>query len=419
MKLFKITHKNVLLYASGQAISIIGDSAEAIALSWWVLEKTGSAGDVAKITVPGLVLRLFLTPLIAPIADKFSPKRTLLLSNFLKFLVFIAVALLTLTDQFHWFALMSLYMLASVFGAIFSAAAGGYVPSLVDREEIPEAMQKTSLLQTIGGISGGMLGAIAVSAVGNFGAMFFNALSFLVSLLLILMIDKPDKLIESKYTNLSTSYISWRIDLYQGFRFIFKLPGLASSLFVFCAVNFFASGLNILLPTIVNSEKIDVKYLGIIESVGMTGQVGALFAISFLGSAKFSKSILCAVFLLLTGTSIFFFSLVHTPLVPALAMFIAMGSCSLFNMMLSAQLMMIIPENYRGRVGAFMGTMCGAAVPLGFTCASVFSDKFSPSSAISVSAVGVVSLAVVLFFHSGFSKLMNCTADNADKLLDN
>lgn len=415
MKLFNKTHKNVYLFASGQALSIIGDSAETMALSWWILTATGSVADVAKITVPGIVLRLVLTPLIAPLTDKYPRKKVLVWSSFVKFVLFIGVAMLSWNTQINWPLLITLYIIASIAGAVFSAAAGGFVPSLVERKEIPDAMQKNSLLQSIGGICGGMIGGLVVSFAGISGAMTINAFSFLLSMLLIILININEQQKENQLLTIAESIKAWQADFYDGFRFFLKVPGLAASLLIICAINFFTSGLSILLPAIINAEKIGVKYLGLVETVGMIGSVSALLVAGFFTPKAHLKAQFCILFLIVSGISLYFISWVHILAVPPSAMFVAYAAIALFNMLLSGQIMMIVPDSHRGRVGAFLMTLSGAAVPLGLSAAGLISDKFSPAIAISVVSFGVVSAACLLIFVPGFSKLMTCSAEEAGK----
>jgi len=69
------------LFRLGQAISVLGDSCGAIALSWWILDATGSAVVMSSVLAPAMVVRIVLTPLFGPLGDRVTRKKLIIVSD--------------------------------------------------------------------------------------------------------------------------------------------------------------------------------------------------------------------------------------------------------------------------------------------------------------------------------------------------
>lgn len=59
------------MFRFGQLASLLGDGCGMIALSWWVLDKTGSAASISVVLAPAMVVRVVLLPFMGPLADQF------------------------------------------------------------------------------------------------------------------------------------------------------------------------------------------------------------------------------------------------------------------------------------------------------------------------------------------------------------
>ncbi|MBF0301043.1 MAG: MFS transporter [Oligoflexia bacterium] len=81
--------KNFYLYQIGLGLSLIGDNCSALALSWWVLEKTGSTVAMSMILAASMITRIVLVPLLGPVADSFKRKNIMLISQIYMAIYFI------------------------------------------------------------------------------------------------------------------------------------------------------------------------------------------------------------------------------------------------------------------------------------------------------------------------------------------
>ncbi|HET7080780.1 MAG TPA: MFS transporter, partial [Chloroflexia bacterium] len=166
---------------TGQAISRLGDSIHRVALSWWVLEQTGSAA------VMGTVLIFSFTPmllflLIGGVAgDRLPRVRLMLGSDLLRGGVVALVAALAAT---HTLQIWHLYVASMVFGlldAFFQPAYTALVPEITPAPLLPSANSLTSLSGQLSNIAGPAIGAGIVAAGGTALAFAVDSLSFFLS----------------------------------------------------------------------------------------------------------------------------------------------------------------------------------------------------------------------------------------------
>src|SRR3989304_2935035 len=96
----------------GQTVSRLGDSVYRIALSWWVLEKTGSAAAMAAVAVFTLVPMLLFLLVGGVIVDRLPRFRVLLASDIVNTGVVGVVAILAQTNRlevWHIYAASGLF----------------------------------------------------------------------------------------------------------------------------------------------------------------------------------------------------------------------------------------------------------------------------------------------------------------------
>jgi MFS family permease len=176
------------LYAA-QLISFAGDWFATVALLGLALELSGSA------TVASLVLVLqtggfaLFSPVAGVLADRFDRRRLLVAADLVRVPIALAFMLARGPDTL-WLALVAVALLAAV-GALFEPTSSAALPNLVDDDELPVA---NVLLGSAWGVMlavGAAIGGIVAATLGRDAAFVVNALTFLVSALLIVGIHRP------------------------------------------------------------------------------------------------------------------------------------------------------------------------------------------------------------------------------------
>lgn len=165
----------------GQSLSAIGDGVAPIALSFAVLDLTGSIGDL------GLVLAARTAPLVVFVliggvwADRLPRKTVMLCSDLVRAGAQGACAALLLSGSAHIWQLAALQALYGVARSFFGPASTGLVPQTVAPDHVQQANALMGIGENLATVLGPALGGVFVVAVGSGWGLAFDGAAFLVS----------------------------------------------------------------------------------------------------------------------------------------------------------------------------------------------------------------------------------------------
>jgi MFS family permease len=173
-----IRHRSFVALFTGRTVSLVGNSFATIALTFAVLDLTGSAGDL------GLVLAARSLPQVAfllfggVIADRLPRHLVLVVTNVISGVTQAAVAALLLTDNATITALVALVAVNGAAAAFIFPATAGLVPRTVPAEDLQPANVVLRMAATAAMITGASVGGLLVAAVGSGPALAVDAASF-------------------------------------------------------------------------------------------------------------------------------------------------------------------------------------------------------------------------------------------------
>ena len=178
-------------YYSGRVISLVGTAIAPIALTFAVLDLTGSASAL------GLVLAARFLPMVVfllvggVIADRFSRSTVMQLSHYLSAATQGAVAVLLLTGTAELWMIVVLQALNGTVNAFTFPAMQGIVPQVVPRGYIQQANAMLSFSRNGLAIIGPSVGALLVVTAGSGWALLVDALTWLVAALFMARVRLP------------------------------------------------------------------------------------------------------------------------------------------------------------------------------------------------------------------------------------
>ena len=180
-----LKNRTFLLLFLGNTISLIGFGFNLVGVSWLVLEVTGSELALGKLmamaTVPGVVLALFAGIII----DKVNRKWLLVVLDLFRMLVVGTFVILLVQDRFSMTALFITVLLMGTGSSLFWPTAQAFVQELVSAKDYFHANALLSASYQAGSILGAGIGGVVVHFYGVPTALAFNALTHLISALLI------------------------------------------------------------------------------------------------------------------------------------------------------------------------------------------------------------------------------------------
>ncbi len=172
-----------------QVLSMAGDWLSFVALLSLMLELTGSGLSVSTLLLCTSVPSLLVAPIAGVVADRCDRRRVMITADLVRMLCVLGYLLLESADQ-AWLAYL-LTILLAVASGFFAPAAAAALPNLVTAGQLTSA-------NALAGATGGVMTALAawlggwVSAhLGRPLAFGLDALSFLVSALVLLSVRQP------------------------------------------------------------------------------------------------------------------------------------------------------------------------------------------------------------------------------------
>jgi len=169
-----------LLY-SGQLVSLLGDGIFTIALSFAVLDETGSEAGL------GIVLASGALPLVGFVlvggvwADRLSRRRVMLVADGARMAIQGLLAALVLFGQVPIWAFVVFYALYGIAMAFFSPASTGLLPETIPASELQRANGLVGMTRSVTAIAGAAVGGVLVATIGAGSAIAVDSVSFAVS----------------------------------------------------------------------------------------------------------------------------------------------------------------------------------------------------------------------------------------------
>jgi MFS transporter, DHA3 family, macrolide efflux protein len=184
-------HRDFLRIWSGQAVSNIGDGVHRIAVLWWARQATGSNFVVIAVALATAIPSVVCAPLAGWLVDRFDRRRLMVLADLSRVGTSGALAVLAWTAHLSTAAVVVLACLAAAAGTVFSPAYQASITLLVPADDRARANSLVGVNDAIAGIAGPAVGGVILGVWGTSSALWFDAGTFVVSLLLVLASRVP------------------------------------------------------------------------------------------------------------------------------------------------------------------------------------------------------------------------------------
>jgi len=272
-----LRHRNFRLIWIGLWLSFTGSFMQNAALLWHVSllvapDRKGLAlGTVGLVRVVPIIIFSMISGVVA---DAWDRRKLMLLTQTGSAVVAIGLALLAFGGVTSLWPIYALAALGAAVGAFDLPARQSLVPSLVPREDLPNAISLNTIMQQTAQVLGPALGGIVIASSNVGWAYVINAVSFTAVIVALLMMRgvpaRPEK-------STSKDDVSWRAAR-EGLRFVFRSPLIRSTMLLDFFATFFSSA-TALLPIFAQD----------ILKVGATGY-GWLYAAPAVGATLMSAA---------------------------------------------------------------------------------------------------------------------------------
>lgn len=402
------------LYRLGQIVSVIGDSCGSIALSWWILEKTGSAIAMSSVLAPAMALKIVLLPLFGPFGDRYSRKKIIFVSEIWRFLATSLIGLLALLDQFDTTLIAFIFALNAIGSALFSSASASIIPQLVKAEQIQQAMQQSMAIQSIGGIVGGIFGGVMVSLIGIPFAFLVDGGSFFIAgiaALLIKVNTRPERILSNEALH---PIKEWSKEIREGFLTTYKLPIMFWFIIICMIMTFVMSPFGVVLPILVKTERnLPAWFLGALESSISIGIILGSLVVGYIAKKIFIDRVFVAA-IFMQGIGVLLLPLVPDVYLPLFVMLI-IGFFNAMTIPLGSKIILAIPDQYRSRISSIMSFGSQGIAPLGVIFSGVIIATLGVKLSMAIMGGGMAIVSLLIFKVPKFIEFARCSQDETQK----
>ncbi len=403
--------KNFILLVLGQVCSLFGNTMLRLALSMYLLEKTGSAAVFAGFLSAAVLPTILLSPFGGVLADRGNKRLIMIFLDVLAGSVVLCCTL-ALTEQNAIPLIGALMIALSVLGAFETPTVQACIPMMLTGGNITKGNAVVNQAASLSALAAPALGGVLYAMLGLEPVMYASVVCFFLTALAECFI----RLEELQKKGKEWLFFGMKNDIAVGMRFILQEERDVLCLLLLAAGSrFFVMGVTVVgLPFLVRTVLgLGAEYVGTAESVSAaavilgSGTAGLLaekwkirrlaFVLAAMGASLFPAGM---AFLLPVGTGMRYAAVA----VSFFAMSLAVSIFSIFAVSLIQQR---TPNALMGRVMAHTAAVTLCAQPLGQMAYGFLFDAFRNTVAVVLVPTGIFVCAVGLFsvgFFRGFEE---------------
>src|ERR1700757_5143419 len=205
-KIFKAFHyRDFRLMWIGACTSSIGTWMQIVAQGWLIYRLTHSAFLLALDQFLGGIAIFLFTLIGGVVADRIERRKVLLASQYIQMFSATVLTVLVATGGVHVWHILCLSFVSGFAQAFGGPAYSALIPTLVDREDMPNAIALNSIQFNLAVTIGPALAGQALAKLGETWCFGLNALSFVAPIITLTIITArflPQKTTESMFDSL-------------------------------------------------------------------------------------------------------------------------------------------------------------------------------------------------------------------------
>jgi MFS family permease len=385
-------YRDFRLLWMGLLVSNLGTWMQLTAEGYMVVAIAGSARlaslDVGILGASSAIPVVMFSPLAGVVADRFPRRRVLFITNGLQICIALTLAVLTST---HRIVLWEIFMLAgmrSTTQAFDAPARQSWVPLLVPREYLGNAIGLNSIAFNAPSVIGPPVAGFLILFVGLATSFYINAVATLaVVAALFLMHDaKPS----------STKREGVLASMLAGLRFLAGHPVLRSIVLMLVVTCLLVRPYTQLMPAYAaHVVHVDARGLGLLLAASGVGAIGGSLLTAIVGARRRGVVWFSSAVLMCLGTIVLGF--VHA-LVPALVVLVFVGLAVLsFAGSSNVLLQTLAPSDMRGRAISVFSMIILGLVPAGSLTLGSLATVIGLSASFTTGGALALTIAIVVW----------------------
>ncbi len=370
----------------GACTSSIGTWMQIVAQGWLIYRLSHSAFLLALDQFLGGI-PIFLFSLIGGVvADRIERRKILLISQYIQMASATTLTLLVATGHVHVWHILCLSFVSGFAQAFGGPAYSALIPTLVDREDMPNAIALNSIQFNLAVAVGPALAGQTLAKLGEKWCFGLNAISFIAPIITLLMIRstfRPASTTESMLTSLK-----------EGIRFVRKQGSMEALIVLAFCMTALAMPMRTYIPVFVKDifHRGPETYGNLLSLMGLGSIIGSL-TVAGLGNIR-NKGRFAIITLMSLGVGIAIFA-VSKSLPLSYGMLLVVGASMMAVFATVTSLVQLITTNeMRGRVMSVYNCAFRGGMPMGNLLSGWLVPIFRAPAVLSVNGVLLVLMAV-------------------------
>jgi predicted MFS family arabinose efflux permease len=386
-RIFKaFQYRDFRLMWIGACTSSIGTWMQIVAQGWLIYRLSHSAFLLALDQFLGGI-PIFLFSLIGGVvADRIERRKILLASQYIQMASAAVLTVLVATGQVHVWHILCLSFVSGFAQAFGGPAYSALIPTLVEREDMPNAIALNSIQFNLAVTVGPALAGQTLAKLGEKWCFGLNALSFVAPIITLMMIRTtflPPTTSESMLTSLK-----------QGIRFVRKQGSMEALIVLAFCMTALAMPMRTYIPVFVKDifHRGPETYGNLLSLMGLGSIIGSL-TVAGLGNIR-NKGKFAITTLMCLGIGIAIFA-VSKSLPLSYGMLLVVGASMMAVFATVTSLVQLITTNeMRGRVMSVYNCAFRGGMPMGNLLSGWLVPIFRAPAVLSVNGLLLVLMAV-------------------------
>ncbi len=384
-------HRDFVRIWTGQAVSNVGDGVHRIAVLWWARQATGSNLVLVAVALATTLPTIAAAPLAGWLVDRMSRRRLMLVADGVRVVTSVVLALMAATGTLSTAAVIVVATLAASAAALFTPAYMASITMLVPPDDRPTANSMVGINEALAGILGPALGGLLLGLFGTASALWFDAGTFVVSMLLVVASRVP-----MPTRTAADGDVGPHGGVFAGLSLLRRDRNLRDLAVVACSLNMFVAPVPILIVALAAGPfALGGTGYGLLEACVPAGLV-----LGFLIGPRMARIRPASIVaLVVTSVGIALAGATTIALVGA-ATFVAAGvGVGVVNTILPTRFQQDVDPSLQGRVFALLGALMQVGRPIGLVLTAPLIAFVGVRAGLAV--CGACMLAVTWFGRSG------------------
>lgn len=375
-------YRNFRIMWLGACVSTIGTFVQQFAQSWLVYDLTKNPFYLGLDLFLGQLPVMLFSLVGGVLADRLERKKLLLSSQYIQMTCAFVLAILFVTHAVKVWHILSLSFIVGIGQSFGGPAYSALLPTLVDPEDLTNAISMNSIQFNLARLVGPTLGGLTYTAFGATWCFALNGISF-IAVIFSLLIIKVKFVAPKTHTSVLTS-------LKEGIRFIRDREGLPPLVLLAFCTTLFGFSLTGFLPVIVQTvfRRGPGTYELLLVFSGAGSICGALLVASMEKLKGQGRMVVLG--LLALGFATTGFAMSRWLVLSCVLIFLTGMAVMVSAALLLSMVQLIVADSMRGRVMSVYNLAIRAGIPLG----ALLLGKLIPVVGISI-AIGGFGLSLV------------------------